>query len=554
MVNIPLLNRDSAWLRNWVEQKASQPNMQKRLVLVVVSVALLLDNMLYMVIVPIIPKYLRDIHAYEVEYVGYHNETRRLANGSIVVRMIGGQIDYLDEEIELGWLFASKALLQIFVNPFSGFIIDRIGYELPIIIGLIVMFSSTAIFALGRSYGVLFFARSLQGFGSAFADTSGLAMIADRFSEESERSAALGIALAFISFGSLVAPPFGSVLYSLAGKSVPFLILSFVCLIDAFMVFWVIQPKAHVSVARNPETGERLQGTPMWRLFMDPFIAICSGALIMANISLAFLEPTITTWMAEAMPGTPDWQVGMIWFPPFFHHVLGVYVTVRLLRRYPQKSWLFAAIGLAMEGLSCLAIPFVQSVGALIIPLSTICFGIALIDTSLLPLLGNLVDTRHVSVYGSVYAIADISYSLAYAFGPIIAGGIVNTLGFLALNIFICVLNVAYTPLLGMLRKVYDYQQIEGGTQRTAPLKNGGAPERPPRPKKNATEGAEGGQMAQDERPLADNWDNGTAQNLTTDAHRGGYQQQSDFGGGTPAGRNTFREGGQSHDPLNPQW
>lgn len=52
-------------------------------------------------------------------------------------------------------------------------------------------------------------------------------------------------------------------------------------------------------------------------------------------------------------------------------------------------------------------------------------------------MLGYLVDTRHVSVYGSVYAIADISYSLAYAFGPIIAGGIVNSMGFLALNIFI---------------------------------------------------------------------------------------------------------------------
>ena len=82
MVNIPLLNRDSEWLRQWIDQKASQPEMQKRLVLMVVSIALLLDNMLYMVrrmggivgemffqwqvIVPIIPKYLRDIHAYEV--------------------------------------------------------------------------------------------------------------------------------------------------------------------------------------------------------------------------------------------------------------------------------------------------------------------------------------------------------------------------------------------------------------------------------------------------------------------------------------------------------
>lgn len=160
--NIPILNRNIEWLRKWIEEKSSQPTTQKKLVLVVVSIALLLDNMLYMVIVPIIPKYLRDIHAYEVEYVGYHNETTRLKNGTIVVKMTGGSIDFLDEEIELGWLFASKALLQIFVNPFSGFVIDRIGYEIPMIIGLIVMFMSTAVFALGRSYGVLFFARSLQ--------------------------------------------------------------------------------------------------------------------------------------------------------------------------------------------------------------------------------------------------------------------------------------------------------------------------------------------------------------------------------------------------------
>lgn len=291
-------------------------------------------------------------------------------------------------------------------------------------------------------------------------------MIADRFTEENERSAALGIALAFISFGSLVAPPYGSVLYSLAGKPIPFLFLSLICLFDGFMVFMVIQPKTNNKQVNT--AGERVQGTPMWRLFMDKYIAICSGALIMANISLAFLEPSITTWMSSAIPNTPAWMVGIIWFPPFFPHVLGVYVTVRLMHRYPQKEWLFAAIGLAMEGLSCFIIPFTNSVLQLILPLSTLCFGIALIDTSLLPMLGYLVDTRHVSVYGSVYAIADISYSLAYAFGPIIAGEIVATMGFLVLNIIICVLNLAYTPVLSILRQVYVYQAFEAKQQQQA--------------------------------------------------------------------------------------
>ncbi|EPB70681.1 hypothetical protein ANCCEY_10234 [Ancylostoma ceylanicum] len=490
--NVPLLNRDSDAVRAATKQWIDQPQNQKKLVLVIVSVALLLDNMLYMVIVPIIPKYLRDIHAYAVEFYGYHNETERLPNGTVIVRAVGAKIDYKDEDIELGWLFASKALIQIFVNPFSGYIIDRVGYEIPMVIGLVVMFSSTAIFALGQSYGVLFFARSLQarnsqgleyseqnnhvvlmavvlqGFGSAFADTSGLAMIADRFNEEGERSAALGIALAFISFGCLVAPPFGSVLYSLAGKPVPFLILSFVCLADALAVFMVIQPGR-----RGPTNaaGERVKGTPMWRLFMDPMIAVCSGALIMANVSLAFLEPTITNWMAESMPDTPVWLVGMIWLPAFFPHVLGVYVTVRLLKAFPNHTWAIAAVGLAMEGISCFAVPYTTSVMQLIIPLSFVCFGIALIDTSLLPMLGHLVDTRHVPVYGSVYAIADISYSLAYAFGPIIAGWIVGTMGFFALNLIIFLSNIFYTPVIFILKNVHEYDSLAPKTEMTS-LKN----------------------------------------------------------------------------------
>ena len=53
-------------------------------------------------------------------------------------------------------------------------------------------------------------------------------MIADRYTEEAERSKALGIALAFISFGCLVAPPFGGFLYEFCGKAVPFIVLAFV--------------------------------------------------------------------------------------------------------------------------------------------------------------------------------------------------------------------------------------------------------------------------------------------------------------------------------------
>lgn len=436
--------------------KIQEPTMQRKLILVIVSIALLLDNMLYMVIVPIIPDYLRYIGAWGEEDQEEYLESLKPRNASLPPTTPHPR-DHHGQDSATGVLFASKAIVQLMVNPFSGAIIDRIGYDIPMMIGLIIMFLSTSLFACGRSYTLLFFARSLQGVGSAFADTSGLAMIADRFTEENERSKALGIALAFISFGCLVAPPFGGALYQFAGKEVPFLILALISLLDGFMLLLVMKPiKQQISESQMP----RPESIPIWQLMMDPYIAVCAGALMMSNVALAFLEPTISLWMEDNMT-TENWKIGMIWLPAFFPHVFGVIITVKMARRYPQHQWRMAAFGLALEGLSCFIIPFTTSYKMLMIPICIICFGIALIDTALLPTLGYLVDTRYVSVYGSIYAIADISYSLAYAVGPIIAGGIVEVIGFTALNFIIAISNLAYVPVIRYLRNVYDFKPFE---------------------------------------------------------------------------------------------
>ena len=95
------------------------------------------------------------------------------------------------------------------------------------------------------------------------------------------------------------------------------------------------------------------------------------------------------------------------------------------------------------------------------IPISVICFGIALIDTALLPMLGFIVDKKYVSVYGSVYAIADISYCAAYAVGPVVAGHIVETLGFTALNMSVAIISLGYAPALYYLKDMHAYMPYD---------------------------------------------------------------------------------------------
>lgn len=440
---VPIINLEFNEVKEILWTKIQEPSSQRKLILVIVSIALLLDNMLYMVIVPIIPDYLRDIGTW--------------GDVGNITTVLGVPSDHHGQDSATGFLFASKAIVQLMVNPFSGALIDKIGYDIPMMVGLTIMFFSTAVFACGKSYSVLFFARSLQGAGSAFADTSGLAMIADRFTEENERTRALGIALAFISFGCLVAPPFGGALYQFAGKEVPFLILAFVCLLDGLMLLLVMKP---ISEQLRASSEQKAPSIPIWRLLMDPYIAVCAGALMMSNVALAFLEPTISLWMEDYIT-KDNWKIGMIWLPAFFPHVFGVVLTVKMARKYPQHQWLMAACGLALEGFCCFLIPISTTYTMLMIPICGICFGIALIDTALLPTLGYLVDVRYVSVYGSIYAIADISYSLAYAVGPIIAGGVVEAIGFTALNIGIAFSNLLYAPVLIYLKHIYDFKPFE---------------------------------------------------------------------------------------------
>ena len=80
--------------------------------------------------------------------------------------------------------------------------------------------------------------------------------------------------------------------------------------------------------------------------------------------------------------------------PAFFPHVFGVIVTVRVAKKFPEWTWALAGVGLALEGLSCIVIPFCTNYFVLMIPICVICFGIALIDTALLPMLGFIVDKK----------------------------------------------------------------------------------------------------------------------------------------------------------------
>ncbi|XP_034041067.1 synaptic vesicular amine transporter [Thalassophryne amazonica] len=460
------------WLR---EERQS-----RKLILFIVFVALLLDNMLLTVVVPIIPSYLYNLdeqsHGVSVNItlsplqkapgafnsiVSLYDNTVKFSESNFTAQATDpvpttpsttqlpqqspdcphSTTVLVSENVKVGLLFASKATIQLITNPFIGPLTNRIGYQIPIFAGFCIMFLSTIMFAFSSSYTLLFLARSLQGVGSSCSSVAGMGMLASVYTDDEERGQAIGIALGGLAMGVLVGPPFGSVMYDFVGKTAPFLLLAFLAVFDGALQLFVLQP-----TKVEPESQK---GTPLLTLMRDPYILIAAGAICFGNMAIAMMEPTLPIWMMETMCA-PKWQLGVAFLPASVSYLIGTYIFGTLAHK--MGRWLCALIGMMMVGLSVICVPFARDIYGLIIPNFGVGFAIGMVDSSMMPIMGYLVDLRHVSVYGSVYAIADVAFCMGFALGPSIGGPIAEGIGFHWLMTIIGIVDIVFAPLCFFLR------------------------------------------------------------------------------------------------------
>nr|VZI27035.1 unnamed protein product [Spirometra erinaceieuropaei] len=324
----------------------------RRLVLVVVSLAIFLDNILLTSIVPIVPNILMTFKAKNVlTSVLEHSKHNCTSYASLLSTLTDAithltpstshaqaahgtlsEIDFIDprvaseqdrrrvtrllqnletlaancninttamakevresrkdkEDFSVGMLFASKSIVQLVVSPMVG----------PL---------------TNSSYVFLLLARAVQGAGSAFATVS-------------------------------VGPTYGGVVYQFVGRRVPFLILSALTGLCGILQIIVFKP------AFQPEEEK---GTPLCRLLMDPYILVGAGALMFGTFGMAVLEPTLPMWMKKSMK-SESWEQGIIFLVSSIAYLL----TANILARFVHKvgHWLSALLGMIISGVSLICV------------------------------------------------------------------------------------------------------------------------------------------------------------------------------------------------------
>ncbi|RWS29201.1 synaptic vesicular amine transporter-like protein [Leptotrombidium deliense] len=371
--------------------------------------------------------------------------------------------ELLNENLEVGVLFASKPIVQAIANPFIGmltnsvidtfqcmqsshniwsifllftynrFLIDysnatlfclsRIGFTIPMFSGFVILFLSTLTFAVGKSFPTLFLARSMQGIGSACTSVAGMGMLAKRYPDDRERGNALAIALGGLALGVLIGPPFGGLI--------------------------VLKPKV---------LKEDLEATPLKELIRDPYIIIAAGTITVANLGIGILEPSLPLYMMDIMHSS-KWEQGAAFLPASISYLIGTNIFGPL--GYRMGRWLASFVALIMIAFSLLFITMAMSFHQLIVPMAVIGFAIVvnhelcagMVDSSIMPMLGYLVDIRHTAVYGGIYAIGDVAFCLGFIGGPSLSSTIGKWFGFQWLAITTAVICFIYSPMMFLLRK-----------------------------------------------------------------------------------------------------
>ncbi len=121
----------------------------------------------------------------------------------------------------VGLVVSAFGIARMFIDLPAGFLAQKYDIKKLMLLGLILVSTSSIIAGLAQNYWILLFARIIEGFGSAIYVTSATIFIALIASPE-RRGFLMSIYSGFLLLGSIFGPSFGGFIATLYGLNAPF--------------------------------------------------------------------------------------------------------------------------------------------------------------------------------------------------------------------------------------------------------------------------------------------------------------------------------------------
>lgn len=307
--------------------------------------------------------------------------SRRYAAYAVVLLALINVINYVDRNVifvlfepikrdlrltdtQLGWLGSAYVIVYALAAVPMGILSDLRSRRAVIATGVTVWSSFTALAGLTRSFGQLFFCRSMVGVGEASYTPAAQSLIADYFPQRG-RALALGVFWGGLALGGVIGIWLGGELEGLYGWRAAFLAVGIPGFIMATLASQLRDPRRveHFPLLqqlRRLELGAWRVIKALWPLWT--FALLGAGAAYVTNVMTGSSDLDAAVFSGFAALGVVVF-IGIAVrralqhrHEPRPHHARTeeMVQAVRLVLRTPTLAWLFlggALIAFSMNGL-----------------------------------------------------------------------------------------------------------------------------------------------------------------------------------------------------------
>ena len=338
----------------------------------------------------------------------------------------------LNGEEHLALLYGVYAISVLLVTPVFGYLGDRIGGRLTMLCGAALAVCAISLLGLAPNLSLLLLGKFCQGAASAALWTSGLALIATNYVEK--RVEMLGYAFTGGTFGSVIGPIAGGLLYHAGGYRLPFLITGVAFVIAAALIALFV-----------PGGGtQRNEPVDFRALVLNTSLMVPAVAIALAAFSVGLIEPLLPVRLARY--GATSMAIGIIFTVSTSVYGLSAPLVGRVSERMPiKKVIVLGTIAMAAT------LPFLALFKGVIlvgITLSLVNISYAFMLNPASAELGNVVDRSGMSCYSAVYALYNIFYSIGMLATATLASAAARLLNFWGVLLCASAILLLFIPFL----------------------------------------------------------------------------------------------------------
>lgn len=338
-----------------------------------VLIGVFLDNLLFNVLIPVLPFYAETLHL-----------THR----------------------ELGWLISSYTLALLCTVFISGVLTDKFGPSKNFLLGSALLVQAVFLLKISDSYPLMITARVLQGISAGFTWVAGFSYVAKNSAPE-KAARNLIILQSGMGVAEFVGPVIGGFLYEKGGAS---LLFNSLLLISAFNL--LLRLAIWEDTPHSAEQSARIDLSPL----ADPRIRRLAIIYLCGGFLLSVSDPMLPVFLKHQY-ALSEGRVSLAFFA-----ITATYYTFALPITALTRNPVMIYIGISMSAvaLALIFIPY-QSVFFTFGALGLFGFGTGLFILPVVARIADAMSEANSDAYGVAFSSSQWSYTLGMFIGPIMS-------------------------------------------------------------------------------------------------------------------------------------